>query len=250
MGLANKLFHKVFVGSGVHGVYPKFAAARAAAPKGRKLGYDNQESSNLYPYLLDFTKISDFAALFYFTQLVGPGTRIFDFGGNTGVLYYSYQRRWKLPGNVTWTVCDVPAVIEAGQELAKTRPSPGLSFTSEFADAAGSDLLLTSGTIQYVEESLPTLLTKLGRRTPKHILANRIPLWDKPAIATLQNLGPVTCPYQIFNRQEFLAGMEGAGYRVADTWECPESGISVRWHPSARLRGYTGILFERTSNQT
>jgi hypothetical protein len=69
----SRLLRRVFIGSGVTGVYPSYAAALAAVPKRRKIGYDNQESSNLYPYLLEFTKISDYAALFYLNQLAKPG---------------------------------------------------------------------------------------------------------------------------------------------------------------------------------
>ncbi len=240
-----RLLHRLFVGSGVTGVYPSYAAALAAAPKTRKIGYDNKESSNMYPYLLEFTKISDFAALFYLNQLIGPGTRVFDFGGNTGVLFYSYQRRWTMPPNVTWTVCDVPAVIEAGREFARTRPSEGLDFTSRFEDAGGADLLFTSGTLQYVPETLPALLDKLGDAKPSYILANRTALWDGPEFATLQTLGPVVCPYRVQNRAAFVSALEALGYRVKDTWECPESGINVRWHLHHRIKGYVGLLLER-----
>jgi hypothetical protein len=64
----------------VTGVYPSYAAALALSPKQRKVGYDNRESSNMYPYLLEFTRISDLAALFYLSRLVTPGYRTFDFG--------------------------------------------------------------------------------------------------------------------------------------------------------------------------
>jgi putative methyltransferase (TIGR04325 family) len=242
---AQKLLRRIFIGSGVTGVYPSYAAALAAIPKQRKVGYDNEESSNMYPYLLEFTKISDFAALFYLSRLVKPGYRIFDFGGNTGVLFYSYQRRWTMPPDVKWTVCDVPAVIEAGREFARTRPSEGLSFTSIFEDAAGADLLFTSGTLQYVPDTLPELLTKLGDAKPRLILANRTALWDGPTFATLQSLGPVVCPYRVQNRKEFVAGLEAQGYRVKDSWECSESGINVRWHLRHRIKAYAGFLLER-----
>jgi putative methyltransferase (TIGR04325 family) len=107
--------------------------------------------------------------LFYLGQLAKPGYSVFDFGGNTGVLFYNYQRRWTVPPNMQWTVCDVPAVIEAGREFAKTRSSEGLSFTSKFADAAGADLLFTSGTLQYVPETLGELVAKLGDAKPRHL---------------------------------------------------------------------------------
>jgi putative methyltransferase (TIGR04325 family) len=242
---AQKLLRRLFIGSGVTGVYLSYAAALAAVPKNRKVGYDNKESSNLYPYLLEFTKISDFAALFYLSQLAQPSYRIFDFGGNTGVLFYNYQRRWTLPPNVTWTVCDVPAVIEAGREYAKTHSSEGLRFTSNFQEAADADLLFTSGTLQYVPETFAELLIRLGNAKPRFILANRTALWDGPTFFTLQSLGPIICPYRVENREEFVSSLEAQGYRVRDTWECPESGINVRWHIHHRIKTYAGFLLER-----
>jgi putative methyltransferase (TIGR04325 family) len=242
---AQKLLRRLFIGSGVTGVYPSHAAALAAIPKKRKIGYDNKESSNMYPYLLEFTKISDFAALFYLSQLAQPGYRIFDFGGNTGILFYNYQRRWTMPPDTTWTVCDVPAVIEAGREFARTHPSEGLHFTSNFEDAASADLLFTSGTLQYVPETLAELLTKVGDAKPRYILANRTALWDGPTFVTLQSLGPVVCPYRVQNRKEFVTSLEAHGYRVKDTWECPESGINVRWRIRYRIKAYAGFLLER-----
>lgn len=242
---AQQLLRRLFIGSGVTGVYPNYAEALAAVPKNRKVGYDNKESSNLYPYLLEFTKISDFAALFYLSQLAQPGYRIFDFGGNTGVLFYNYQRRWTMPPDATWTVCDVPAVIEAGREYAKTLSSEGLRFTSNFEEAGGADLLFTSGTLQYVPERFAELLIRLGNAKPRFILANRTALWDGPTFFTLQSLGPVVCPYRVENRQEFVSSLEAQGYRVRDTWECPESGINVRWHIHHRIKTYAGFLLER-----
>jgi putative methyltransferase (TIGR04325 family) len=242
---AQKLLRRLFIGSGVTGVYPSYAAARAAIRRSRKIGYDNPETSNMYPFLLELSRISDYAALFYLSQLARPGYRIFDFGGNTGVLFYNYQRRWTMPPGLQWTVCDVPAVIEAGREFATTRPSEGLSFTSNFEDAAGADLLFTSGTVQYVPETLAHLLEKLGGAKPRHVLVNRTAMWDGETFFTLQSLGPVVCPYRIQNRKEFVTGMEAQGYRVKDSWECPESKINVRWHIRHRIRAYAGFFLER-----
>ncbi|HEY3989584.1 MAG TPA: methyltransferase, TIGR04325 family [Acidobacteriaceae bacterium] len=245
MNHAQKLLRRLFIGSGVTGVYASYAAALAAVPKGRKVGYDNEETSDMYPYLLGFTKVSDFAALFYLNQLAKPGYRIFDFGGNTGFLFYNYQSRWAMPAGLEWTVCDVPAVIEAGRELARTRPSEGLSFTSSFADSTGADMLLTSGTLQYIPETLAELLAKLADPKPRHILANRTALWDGPTFFTLQSIGPVVCPYRVQNRKEFVAELEAQGYRVKDAWDCPESRISVRWRIRHRIKAYAGLLLER-----
>jgi hypothetical protein len=44
------------------------------------------------------------------------------------------------------------------------------------------------------------------------------------------------------NRKEFVTGMEEQGYRVKDTWECPESKINVRWHIHHGVRAYAGFF--------
>ena len=50
--------------------------------------------------ICSFTNISDLAALFYLSRLVTPGYRIFDFGGNTGVLFYSWHPRHRIKADV------------------------------------------------------------------------------------------------------------------------------------------------------
>jgi hypothetical protein len=43
----------------------------------------------------------------------------------------------------------------------------------------------------------------------------------------------------------YLSRVVTPGYRVKDTWECPESGINVRWHIRHRIKAYFGFLLER-----
>jgi putative methyltransferase (TIGR04325 family) len=114
---AQKLLRRLFIGSGVTGVYSTYAAAPAAVSRKRKIGYDNPETSNMYPFLLELSRVSDFAALFYLSQLAKTGCRIFDFGGNTGVLFYNYQHRWTC--GLQWTLCDGPRRGRSGPRVRK-----------------------------------------------------------------------------------------------------------------------------------
>lgn len=245
MGLLQHLHHKIFVGSRTSGVYANVAEAKQHIPQGRKVGYNHDEAAELYTWLTESTKISDFAILFYFSQLLRPGMRVFDFGGNIGVLYYAFRRRWTLPENVIWTVCDVPAVVEAGRRYAAQHDSPGLSFTSRTSDAAGADVLLTSGTLQCVEDEFSVLLARIGEGRPEHLLINRVPMWDRPELVSLQDLGPVVYPYRIFNRSRFIASMREAGYEVRDQWRCPEKQISIRFRPWMRVNAFDGYYLTR-----
>jgi putative methyltransferase (TIGR04325 family) len=99
--------------------------------------------------------------------------------------------------------------------------------------------------LQYVPETFAELLTRLGNAKPPYILANRNALWDGPTFFTLQSLGPVVCPYRVQNRRDFVVSLEALGYDVKDTWECAESGITVRWRIHHRIKCYAGFLLER-----
>ena len=240
MGLLGTLKHKIFVGSRTSGVFRSAAEARRHIPPRRKIGFDHGEAADLYPWLMDYTKISDFAVLFYFNKLLQPGMRVFDFGGNIGVLYYSFQKHWKLPEHLTWTVCDMPAIVAAGRKRAAEREAPGLEFTTDFRDAANADVLLTSGTLQCVEDDFAPMLKSLGAAKPPHVLINRVPMWNRPELVSLQDLGPVIYPYRIFDRSQFLGSLEATGYTVRDKWECPEKSISIRFRPWIRITGFDG----------
>ena len=245
MGLLSNLKHKLLVGSRTRGVYRSVAEAHRAIPAHRKVGYNHPESANLYPWLVDHTKISDFAILFYFNKLLKPGMRVFDFGGNIGNLYYSFQKRWQLPQDITWVVCEVPAVAQAGRAHAAGRHSPGLEFTSDFKQAAAADILLTSGTLQCVEDDFGPMLEGLGAGRPEHLFINRVPMWDRPELVSLQDLGPVVYPYRIFERSRFLDSMAKAGYSVEDRWECSERTISIHFRPWIRINGFDGYYLSR-----
>jgi hypothetical protein len=65
----------------------------------------------MYPYLLEFTRISDFTTLFYLSRLVTPGYRILDFGGNTGVLCAGTSATASKPTlDFCWNAAEVTAV--------------------------------------------------------------------------------------------------------------------------------------------
>jgi putative methyltransferase (TIGR04325 family) len=136
-------------------------------------------------------------------------------------------------------ICDVPAVVAAGRNLARECDAPHLDFTTEFADADGSDVLLTCGTLQYLPDDLAALLRPLRRR-PRHVLVNRVPFSEQPTYYSVQNIGPTSCAYRIAEGRQFVDAMAGLGYETVDTWSCPESWFTVRRRPSLTVPSYTG----------
>jgi hypothetical protein len=136
-----------------HGVYGSFDEAHRSAPTGRPTGFDvggvaeqeilRSRVDRIFPY--------DYPVLFWLRPLLVPGAVVFDYGGHVGVHFYAYGRVLEFPPGLTWTVCELPAVVEAGRTLAVEREAPSLRFTGSTAEASGADVLIASGVLQYVE---------------------------------------------------------------------------------------------------
>lgn len=224
------------------GVYASYAAAAAAVPRGRHVGYDNPGAVEHVRHMALSVRPSDYAA-FYWLQPLAPhlGT-VFDLGGNFGYTYHDYRPYLPFRDGLVWRVCDAPAVAEAGRKQAPAGQPVRFEFTADVADADGCDLLMTNGTLQYLEHDLADLLRPLRQR-PRHLLVNRVPFTDRPTYFTVQDIGPACCPYRISNTAEFRAAVRGLGYEQVDSWACPESHTSVRFRRSYTVPSYTGYYF-------
>jgi len=233
-------------GGAFRGVYPTAAEAARSAPVTRPLGYDHGAAADMYRERLDRVYPSDYPAMFWLARLLRPGARVFDFGGHVGIHYFAYRRYLDYPPGLTWTVCDVPAVVRAGAALAAERERPELRFTTHFADADGADVFVASGSLQYVETGLGALLDTLARR-PRHLIVHRTPLYDGPSFVTLQNIQTSYQPYFVFNRGEFLLGLRNRGYEVVDEWRNLEHFCHVPFHEERSIPAYTGLYLRETS---
>ena len=145
------------------GVYPTFAEATRAIPPTKKAGYDNADSAGVLapsgPLLP-----SDYPVLFWLTKLFeDKPRRLFDVGGYVGISFYSYQGYLSYPPGLEWVIYDVPAVTAAGERLVRARNAAGLSFSTNFNDADGADILLAAGSLQFIETPFAQLLAGLKR---------------------------------------------------------------------------------------
>jgi putative methyltransferase (TIGR04325 family) len=226
------------------GIYRTFQEAQAAIDPLRRVGYDNPQSSTLYHGRLDLVKPSDYAIFYWLGPLLAGARSVFDFGGNVGWSYYAFQKYLAYPPRLRWVICDVPAVVDAGRALASQREAPHLRFTTQFREADRSDVLFTSGTLQYVEQDLAALLGALDNKPP-HVLINRVPFSDRPTYFTVQDIGTACCPYKVSNQAEFVTSLQRLGYALVDTWRCPESACRVLFRPMRSVRHYTGMYFRK-----
>ncbi len=229
----------------VRGTYASFTEAMAGAPGDAVVGYDTAEHAAMYDERIDKLLISDYAVLFWFERIQNELRRVFDLGGHKGVLYYGFRKRLKLPSSLRWVVCDMPTTVTSGKELAIRRGMSALDFTTQWEEGSGSDLLIASGVLQYLDWDLAGALPR-WRRMPRYVIVNNTPMYDGDEYITLQNTGISYNPYRVFNRADLIRSLRQLGYRARDTWRT-ERSLDVPLHPELHVDAYQGFIMERVS---
>jgi putative methyltransferase (TIGR04325 family) len=226
------------------GVYASFAEAEASVPRKAPVGYDHAALAGLYRHRMEKANPSDYPVLFWLKGLLDERSFVFDFGGHVGVAYHGWRTYLDYRPGLRWLVHDVPAIVKVGAELARDRPSAGLEFTSELADGRGCTVFLAAGSLQYVDESLPALLGRLGA-LPRHLIVNKMPIYEGETFVTVQSTGRAFHPYRIYNRAGFVAELTALGYRVVDDWCNAEQHCEIPFTRGRDIAAYSGYYFVR-----
>ena len=227
------------------GVFETFAAAAASAPAARPLGYDNTESASLYRRWMA-VDAHDYPAMFWLLRSFDEGlTSVFDWGGSIGMKYYAFSKHMPYPGALRWTVCDVPAAVEQGRDLARQRQSDHqLGFTTEPSDMSKADVLYASGVLQYLPVTLGEILCQLEKK-PRRLVINTTAIHPQRAYFTLNSIGTAYCPYRVQAIDVFCREVEAAGYKLRDQWANIGKVLELPLDSEYSLSRYMGFCFDR-----
>lgn len=211
---------------------------------GDRVGYDNEQAAGYYRERLDRIFPTDYPVLFWLRQVLElhPLERIFEVGGHVGVAYYSYPRYIAIPKETIWEINDVPSVCQEGRRLANERGATNLRFTSNLADGNGASLIFGSGSFQYLDRSVPEVLSSFDSQ-PASVLINMLPVTNDGSFFTIQNIGVSHCAYRVQSRKELLMGFDRLGYSLVDSWENPEKKCRILGRPDLSLDHYEGFFF-------
>lgn len=231
------------------GVFPSYASALAAVPAALKASYDQPQAAAQYRYRTRQLAIGDYPTLYWLEQLLHRNCRrFFDLGGHIGVAYYAFARYLDYPGDITWTVSDMPTTMEAGRAWAAEHDAAHrLAFAADKNAADGQDALLVLGALQYFDFDLPAWLGTLAA-PPRHLIVNSSPMHDHHDFHTLQNMGFACLPYHVHARPAFIRAMGELGYRVVDAWRCEERECRIPFAHDHDVEGYSGFYFSRANN--
>lgn len=227
-----------------HGIYQTFDEAKKYVPVEKTIGYDHTGPATMYGNRLERVFPADYPVLFWLKQIMKDSQGLFDLGGHVGIAYYAYKKYIDYPQNYKWLVCDVPAVTDKGEKLAKENNDTTISFTNDLKMGDGFDIVFASGSLQYIDEHFSNIIEQYNNK-PSYIIINLLPLHDEQTYVTLQNIGTTFCPYRIFDKNEFIKSITSKGYELVDIWENAEKSLTLPFHPEKDLNCYYGLYFKK-----
>ncbi|WP_077000068.1 TIGR04325 family methyltransferase [Variovorax sp. KK3] len=225
------------------GSFESYAAAEAGAPSSKAVGYDNAPADAFYSHQVAFY---DYPGLFWLGRALDEGMRtVFDLGGHVGIKYYAFRRMVNYPADLRWTVCDVPAVVKSGRDLAVQREvTQQLGFTTDIQDMDGCDVLYASGSLQYLPKRISETLASLKTK-PRRIILNTTAVNSERTLYTLNSIGFAVCPYRIQHHDQLLAELAEAGYKRRDAWRNEGKPIEVPFVEAGDKAYFAGCCFDR-----
>jgi putative methyltransferase (TIGR04325 family) len=173
----------------------------------------------------------------------GQPVTVLDLGGATGHHFFALApfltRRWQLD----WTVCELPALAQAGATAFGDR----IKFVSSLDQLGGArfDVVLASGSLQYVPEPGPTCEALLDRCD--HLIINRSPFVaaQKADRLTVQEVqteqGPIRYPAWFLSRDGWFDRIRRRGFKIELCWPNPEDHVVL----DGETIGYSGLLARR-----
>jgi putative methyltransferase (TIGR04325 family) len=237
-------FQRGLLGHAFEGLFADFATAQANVPSHMPNSYDNEAAAGMYVDWLEITDY-DYPALVWLQHsLAGGMQNVADIGGSTGIKFHAFDTVLNFPATGRWLVVEVPATARLGRRLAAEKgTSDALQFTEQIADASGCEVLLASGSLQYLPISIGEVIEGLGTK-PKRVIINTTPIHPHRSFFTLNSIGTACCPYRVTSRDEFVDQLVGAGYRLRDEWRNIDKRLDLPFEQGCSLNHYTGFCFD------
>ncbi len=212
------------------GVYPSRDAALASLPESARSGYDNADIADVSFEWMCQRAAWDYPLLYWLQNIAVEKVTVLDAGGHLGTKYIAFSDIWDMQ-HIHWTVYDTPGIIAAAKarQAAGDLPEP-IRFHDDLGEVPACEILLASGLVQYLDQSLSTFLMQLKQR-PKHILLNKVPLRDGKDLFTVERIGTARVPYHIRSRQTWEAELANLGYEIVDRWEIAGLSHRISTHP-------------------
>jgi len=224
--------------------FDSLSEARRVADAFTTSGHEHPTNITRHVEGLESLRESDYPVLYYWLQIRPEPRRVLDLGGNVGNLFYAYHRYLHFSGDLKWDIVELPKVREAGERLAIERKENRIRYVDAIRCDEEVDLFLSSGSLQYFDESLPDLLLQL-KQLPLHVIINRVPVCHGEEVCTVQDGWTYLVPCKIQNVDALVSGMARIGYDLVENWEANEMRQLVPLYPESSAFRYSGFYFRK-----
>ena len=247
-------YQRDFEGTGCYGgflgLYDCFEEAIEQTPKTKVIGYDNKEILDWYKlqfethfeksYCFDYPVLSWLTIL---NKIEAKSFNIFDFGGNLGNQFYSFEKKI---GHVIrrWVVCEVEVLSKCGKNIRDQKNARKLDFITDLNEATNIDIFFASCSLQYVNSIDPCYILNRLPEKPKYLIINRIPLTKGKTVVSLQNGHILYCPQYFYNDQGYWARFQEIGYKLLEKWEDHSAKCIIPHETRLHVPYYYGACFE------
>ena len=197
------------------GVYPSFESVKNDEPwtkadylETRRRMLQECQSAEIPP---SATSVHALLAFIINTLPVDRAPRVLDWGGGTGLRYWT--TRPALNRAVHWQVVDNEALAIISRDTMG--PSEELHFVDALPSSGSSfDILLIFSSLQYIEQQAQ-LLVALAAYRPRFIVLARLMALRDDSFVTSQSIGGHCTPCKVSNLQEILTTLKGQQYNPA-----------------------------------
>ncbi len=151
------------------------------------------------------------SALMWIAAQEKGALRLIDFGGSLGSSYFQNKLFLDTLEEVKWNIVEQEKFVQCGKSNFEEKRLRFYSTIEECLESEKIDALISSSTIQYIEQPYD-LINRFLTNQFKYIVFDLIPVWDKPNRITVQTVPPAiyeaSYPCHILNERDFLTLFE------------------------------------------
>lgn len=174
--------------------------------------FGNYKKDNLVNFSSLGVNFGPFMLLMNLMSMNKDVVKILDFGGGTGLLYYSCMCNAINPNKIEWLVCDNNKLAELGKKHINCDYSR-IKYVNDFKDAK-YDILLISSTLHYIENYIE-VLRNLLRYTPNVVHLERLHAGSNTKnYISLQRQGNLKIPVVNIELSDITSLLKDFGYKL------------------------------------
>jgi putative methyltransferase (TIGR04325 family) len=199
---------------------------RSSLPVSRRATYDDESLVSIGIESYSKIHIFDWPVVGFLQKLLRQNRlrTVTDFGGHVGVKFYAYRDMLDLPDDFRWQVVEVPAMVKEGRRRVPEGVD-ALCFFERLEETEPCDVLLCSGSLQYVDWTIEEIIDRLPRK-PSMVFVNKVPVSNGQGFFTMETFVK-SLPCHIFGNDELEKTRQRLGYKLETNWPIPHRDFVV-----------------------